>query len=142
MKKRTFYYLLINLIILVIISACDNGFDDCHNTINITNNSNKEIYAVTTLKKDFFNFDPTREDYASDYKLKSGETNDAKIGIKLQCWEQTLEQTGGYVYIYIYEAEHLEHPDNEWVVTQKDYIKMYSLNVKDLGRVNWEVKYP
>ena len=130
------------LFITLLISGCNDGFDDCHNTILFTNNSSKAIYAVSTLKKDFLNFDPTNENYSPDFRLRPDQSIPVKIGISLQCWEQTLEQTGGYVYIYVYDAEYLEDDDTNWATARNEYIKMYTLNVKDLQRLNWEVTYP
>ncbi len=122
--------------------GCNEGFDDCNNTILITNNSAKTLYAVSTLKEGFFNYNPTRDEYKSDFRLKANETNEVKIGITLSCWEQVLEQTGGYVYIYIYEADYLEDPATQWSSAQKEFIKMYKLNAKDLNKLDWRVKYP
>lgn len=68
--------------------------------------------------------------------MRPDETIKVKIGITLQCWEQTLEQTGGYVYIYIYEADYLEDDETDWGTAKNNYMKMYSLSVKDLQRLN------
>jgi len=139
MKCRHLYAFLF---LLPFLSACNGGFDDCHNTIYFTNKSDKTIYAVSTLKKDFFNFDPTNENYVADFRVRPDGTIKVKIGITLQCWEQTLEQTGGYVYIYIYEADYLEDDETDWGTAKNNHIKMYSLNVKDLQRLKWKVTYP
>lgn len=142
MKTKKNALLVLFALILTGLISCNHGFDDCTNTIYIKNNSAKSIYAVSTLKKDFFNFNPTNENYKDDFMIEPGETIKVKIGIKLQCWEQTLEQTGGHVYIYVYDAEYLENPDVRWEDAQKNHIKLYTLNVNDLRDMNWEVKYP
>lgn len=91
---RTHPLVVTLLFVILALPCCNGGFDDCHNTIYFTNNSDKPIYAVSTLKKGFLNFDPTNEEYAADFKVRPGKTIKVKIGITLQCWEQTLEQTG------------------------------------------------
>jgi hypothetical protein len=128
-------------VLILFFASCNNGFDDCNNTIHFENKSNRTIYAVSTLKEGFFNFDPTNEIYASDFKVKPDGVISVKIGIKLSCWEQTLEQTGGYVYIYIYDAEVLENPDNRWEDQKNQYIKKYKLSAKDLKGMGWKVKF-
>ncbi|HHU26580.1 MAG TPA: hypothetical protein GXZ56_08165 [Bacteroidales bacterium] len=130
------------LFVILALPCCNGGFDDCHNTIYFTNNSDKPIYAVSTLKKGFLNFDPTNEEYAADFKVRPGKTIKVKIGITLQCWEQTLEQTGGYLYIYVYDAEYLEDKKTDWLTARDNPKKEYVLNVKDLQRLEWKVAYP
>ena len=142
MKCKTGLCQSLSIILLVIFVGCNNGFDDCTNTIHFENKSDKTIYAVSTLKEGFFNFDPTNEDYSADFKVKHNEIISVKIGIKLSCWEQTLEQTGGYVYIYIYDADYLEDPDTQWDVAKNNHIKKYKLNVKDLKGMDWKVRFP
>lgn len=141
MKDNLTIFLCVSIFIIYTHTSCDNGFEDCHNTVLITNNSSKTIYAVGTLKEGFFNFNPTKEDIADDYRIKPNESTKAKIGIQLSCWEQTLEQTGGYLYIYIYDAELLENPENNWSDAQKHPIIQFKLSAKDLKNMNWEVKY-
>ena len=70
----TTHLVVVLLLVILTLPYCNGGFDDCHNTIYFTNNSDKPIYAVSTLKKGFFNFDPTNEEYAADFKVRPGKT--------------------------------------------------------------------
>lgn len=128
------------LFFLIILLSCKNGFEDCHNTITLKNNSPSNIYYYSTLKEDFFNYDPTNPTYAVDLKVLKGESKKIKIGITLTCWEQTLDSSGGYVYVYVYDAEYLE--STPWQDAKNNYLKKYKLNETDLSNKGWNISYP
>lgn len=125
---------------LVVLYSCNNGFEDCHNTIMMKNNSSSDIYYYSSLKEDFFNYDPTNPTYAVDLKVNSSESKKLRIGISLSCWEQTLESAGGYVFVYIYDAEYLEA--TPWQDAKNNYLKKYKLNADDLSKKEWSIVYP
>lgn len=127
-------------LLVIMLSGCNYGYDDCHNTIYLKNNSNKSIYYVSTLKQNFFNYDPTNPEYAADQKIDSDEEINVRIGIQLSCWEQVLENAGGYVYIYIYDAAYLEG-DVAWQDAKSNYTKEYKLSVKDLQQMKWRISF-
>lgn len=141
MKQTNLLSFITFTLLLIILSGCNYGYDDCHNTIYLKNNSSKSIYYVSSLKQHFFNYDPTNPEYAADQKLASDEEINVRIGIQLSCWEQVLDNTGGYVYIYIYDADYLES-DVTWQVAKSNYTKEYKLNVKDLQQMKWRITYP
>ena len=133
--------LLFSIIILVSFFFGCSKTDECHNTIMLKNSSDKTIYYVNTLQDGFFNFDPTNENYAVDLKLKPGDKKKVRIGLQLSCWEQVIANAGGYLYIYIYDAEYLEKKDTDWQEAKNKHIKKYALKVKDLQKMNWEIDY-
>ncbi|MDD2244266.1 MAG: hypothetical protein VB024_02670 [Dysgonamonadaceae bacterium] len=141
MKIKALFASSIMITLFFLMSSCANsgGFDECHNSIYLTNNSDKTIYYVSTLKENFFNFDPTNPTYATDLKIKPGEKMKVRIGFQLSCWEQVLDNAGGYVYIYIYDAEYLESTD--WQSAKNNYIKKYKLDTNQLKKSNWSVVY-
>lgn len=151
MKKFMFWEfstLLILSIILILpifftLCSTDNGFEDCHQTIMLKNTqSTNSIYYFTTLKDGFWNYDPTNPDYAIDYKILPGESKKIRIGMgeTTPCWEQMLKSASGYLYIYIYDANNLE--TTGWNTGKKNYVKKYTLDVKQLKKANWNISYP
>jgi hypothetical protein len=92
------------------------------------------------LKDDFFNYDPSAPAHAADYKADAGETRKIRIGIALSCWEQVIKSTGGYLYIYVYDAERLE--SDGWINTKNKSLKKYKLTVNNLSQMKWTVIYP
>lgn len=132
-------FILICLLCAVSCSSTYKGFDDCHNTIMLKNDSQIPVYYMSTLKDGFMNYDPTNPTYAADYKILPGQSKKVKIGISLSCWEQVMKSADGYVYIYIYDAAYLEA--NTWTDAKNHYIKKYSLNASQLNKMNWTITY-
>lgn len=139
--KKTFFIGLVSFIsILMISNSCNYGYEDCHNNIVLKNNSSSTIYYASTLKDNFFNYDPTDPKISADYKVPPKEEKNVKIGITLSCWEQVMESATGYVYIYIYDAAMLE--STPWADAKTKYIKKYTLNADQLNKAGWTVAYP
>lgn len=131
------------LLLAVALYSCSTAyrnFEDCHNTIVFHNQSGKAIYYASTLKEGFLNYDPTRPDHAADYKILPGESRKIKIGITLSCWEQVLKSADGYLYIYVYDAATLE--SGHWPDEKQKPFKKYTLDVKQLGKMDWKISYP
>lgn len=126
--------------IITLFYSCSKT-EECHNTMMLKNSSGNAIYYVSTLKEGFFNFDPTNEDYSVDLKLKPGENKNVRIGFQLSCWEHIIENAGGYVYLYIYDANFLEKSTTEWQEAKNKYLKKYALSVKDLQKMNWAINF-
>jgi hypothetical protein len=122
-----------------LLSCCTNE-NDCHNTLILKNNSQNSIYYVTTLKENFFNYDPTNEIYSTDFLVEPGENQKVRIGISLSCWEQVMSSASGYLYIYIYDANSIEA--DGWDESRAKYIKKFKLDAKQLNKMNWIVTYP
>ena len=139
MNQKNLFTSLI-LLLLLLVSSCNNGYEDCHNTVMLKNNSDVTVYYVSTLKDGFFNFDPTSEVHAAEYRIAAGESRKVKIGITLSCWEQVLENAGGNLYIYVYDAAYLDSHD--WSDAKNSYLKKYSLTVDQLNKMDWEIRYP
>lgn len=139
MKQTTLFSALILLSSMFFLS-CGDKFEDCHNTVMLKNNSDATIYYVSTLKEGFFNYDPTSEVHAAEYRITADENRKVKIGITLSCWEQVLENAGGRLYIYVYDAAYLD--SNEWSTAKNNYLKKYTLTIDNLNKINWQVKYP
>lgn len=138
MKGENLTHFLIILIVFGI-TACSNGFEDCHDALYLENKSQSSIYYVTTLKDGFLNYNPLNPEYAADYKLKPGDTQKVRIGVQLSCWEQVLENAGGYVYIYIYDAATLEAQG--WNATKDNPIKKYTFSAKQLQSQKWKITH-
>lgn len=143
MKKKYILHLFFSIVIFTISVGCSGayeGFEDCHNTIMFKNNTQKTVYYVSTLRDNFLNYDPTKDEYAADYRVQAGEEKKVKIGISLSCWEQVIKSAEGNVYIYVYDAEYLESAP--WIDARSNPIKKYTLNVSQLNKMNWTIVYP
>lgn len=140
MKKVQILRLALFLFIVVSFSKCAKGFDDCHNTIMFKNNTRETVYYVSTLRDNFLNYDPTKDEYAADYRVPAGEEKKVKIGISLSCWEQVMKSADGYVYIYVYDAEYLA--STPWAEAKNNAITKYTLNTSQLNKMNWTIVYP
>ncbi len=129
------------LVVSFLIPSCSGygGYDDCHNTITLTNNTSSPIIYFSTLKDGFFNYDPTNKDYAADYKVAAGASKSVKIGISLSCWEQVMKTADGYVYIYVYDANQVE--TNGWADSKNNYKYKYTLDANQLNKLGWKVNY-
>lgn len=138
-----YYHKLLGIVLItgLFLSSCSGygGFDDCHNTITFTNSTSSPIIYFSTLKDGFFNYDPTNEDYAADYKVAAGASKSVKIGISLSCWEQVIKSADGYLYIYVYDANYVE--TNGWAESKNKFIHKYTLDVKQLNKMGWKVNY-
>ena len=126
------------IIFTAILNSCSKS-EECHNTMMLKNSSANTIYYVSTLKEGFFNFDPTNETYSTDFKVLKNESKKVRIGMQLSCWEQVIESAGGYLYIYIYDANYLDI--TEWQEAKNKHIKKYVLSVKDLQKMNWVINF-
>ena len=126
------------IIFTSILNSCSKS-EECHNTMMLKNSSANTIYYVSTLKEGFFNFDPTNETYSTDFKVLKNESKKVRIGMQLSCWEQVIESAGGYLYIYIYDANYLDI--TEWQEAKNKHIKKYVLSVKDLQKMNWVINF-
>ena len=124
--------------IITLFCSCSKS-EECHNTMMLKNSTDNTIYYVSTLKEGFFNFDPTNETYSTDFKVLKNESKKVRIGMQLSCWEQVIESAGGYLYIYIYDANYLD--TTEWQEAKNKHIKKYVLSVKELQKMNWTINF-
>lgn len=138
--KKTYLIRLLTIIGVLIILSCSNGYEDCHESMYLENNSSESIYYVSTLKDGFLNYDPSSPTHASDYKIDAGKTQKIRIGISLSCWEQVMKNADGYVYIYVYDATKLE--TDGWNNIKDKPIKKYSFTVSQLNSMKWKISYP
>lgn len=132
-------YLIFFTVLILFTISCTQGFEDCHEKLYLENRTQNSIYYVTTLKDGFLNYDPTNPNYVADYKINKGDTQTVRIGLKLSCWEQVLENAGGFVYIYIYDAAVMEAEG--WEATKNKPIKKYTLSSKQLNDLKWKITF-
>lgn len=140
MNHKSVFYFILTVVFLFSLFSCDKS-EECHNDILLKNDYHKAIYYVSTLKEDFFNFNPTNENYAIDLKVEPGESKNVRIGLQLSCWEQVIANSGGYVYIYIYDAEYLELKTTDWQDAKNKYLKKYKLDVDQLKKMKWIISF-
>lgn len=140
MKNSHRFKLIAVILIVISILSCNKGFEDCHESMYLENNSSSAIYYASTLKDGFLNYDPSNPVHASDYKIDTGKTQKIRIGISLSCWEQVMKSADGYVYIYVYDAVELE--TGGWNKIKDKPLKKYTLTAKQLNQMKWKIVYP
>ena len=140
MKKVKLTQLSVWFFLTVITLSCNNGFEDCHDSMYLENKSQTDIYYLSTLKGGLLNYDPSNPTHAADYRVVAGKTQKIRIGISLSCWEQVMKNADGRVYIYIYDARTLEAEG--WANVRSNPVKKISLTVEQLNKQNWRVVYP
>jgi len=86
------------------------------------------------------NYDPSNPTYSADYRIAAGENRKIRIGITLSCWEQVLSNAGGYLYIYIFDAERVD--SEGWNNVKETPLKRYKLSANQLKETGWQVSYP
>lgn len=138
--KKSYYAGLMTIVLIVFITACNHGFEDCHESMYLENKSSATIYYASTLKDGFLNYDPSSPTHAADYKIDAGKKQKIRIGISLSCWEQVMESADGYVYIYVYDAAKLE--TEGWNTIKDKPLKKYTLSATQLNSMNWTISYP
>ncbi|HHT29467.1 hypothetical protein [Petrimonas mucosa] len=126
--------------LIFIVAACDRGYEDCHDSMYLENRSGSTIYYLSTLKEGFMNYDPSNPTYSADYRIAAGENRKIRIGITLSCWEQVLSNAGGYLYIYIFDAERVD--SEGWNNVKETPLKRYKLSANQLKETGWQVSYP
>lgn len=125
-------------------STCNKEDEFHHKTIEITNNSEKAIYAYfgfaypDTL--DFFGVPSSSE--PSIYKIETQESNTSAL------WQRTFWEIifkderdipSDTLMVFILDAELLE---SETGHINNTIIQRYDLSLRDLQRTNWKLAYP
>ena len=129
------YSILLGIVILFTISCVDK--ENCHDSINVVNNSNQSIYfTISFIYPDtVLNSDPT-----SDISFRI-----QKLSYKVDKYRRCLEGDFNYtskIMCFIYDANTLE--TTPWDTVAKKYLvlKRYDLSLADLERMNWTITYP
>lgn len=109
------------------------GYESCNKFIYIQNNSADRIYFAYTMKEGFFNTDLQYNEIYAKGKGVIKSTAD------FECWERYINQTSGYIYIYLFDAKYVE--STPWEEAKKNYLKKYALTVDDLIKAKWTITY-
>jgi hypothetical protein len=136
-------YLAILFMGMILVSAtCSNDNDkDCHNTITIVNNSDKDIYFSPSARyPDTLTLYPNPASAGDYYKV---EKNTIGKDLYRDCIEYKFKAIpSGIIMFYIYDAQTIETVPWDTVVKKYLILKRYDLSLEDLQRMNWTITYP
>jgi hypothetical protein len=140
-KQKFMKVILITIIgIALLASRCWD--EDCHDEINIINNSDNIIYFDFSYRYPdtmlIENPVPGRK-YARINSHSSGREQD----IYGDCFEGAISGSpGGKIMFFIYDANTLETTPWDTIVKHYMILKRYDLTEQDLDSMGWTVTYP
>ena len=135
---KTLKKILIVILYSILLSAtwCTDK-ENCHDSINVVNNSNQSIYfTISFIYPDtLLNSDPTSDISSRIQKLSY------KVDKYRRCLEGDFNYTSK-IMCFIYDANTLETTPWDTVVKKYLILKRYDLSLGDLQKMNWTITYP
>ncbi|MFQ3579873.1 MAG: hypothetical protein SNJ71_07020 [Bacteroidales bacterium] len=138
--KSQFSKLLIVILLILTSSTCK---EKCQKSINFVNNSEIELYVISSIFYPDTNSyktafpDPTLNKYY--YKVEPNSTSNRAIRYRT-CIEAKLSMDT--LMIYVFEAKVLETIPWDTVKAKNLVLKRYDVSIDDIKRMNWTITYP
>ena len=140
--------ILIILSLIMLSATCKKeNTEDCHHSITVVNQSEKDIYVHEYLGYPdtvYFKHGPNPVLSPELNKVKAGESNTNALWGR-DCWEIEFENfivPSEKIMIFIFDAQVLESTSWDTVVSNYMVLKRYDLSLEDLKQLDFTITYP